>query len=231
MTHHTGWGVTAAAILILALPAGAARAGETGTWSGVYGGLHLGYGAGRDDVTEVNGPRAYFRDTRGVLGGAQLGWQKQIDRLVAGIELELGHLGQSGDESRADAGGTVTTSIDLGAYATLAGRVGYVPAPEWLVFARAGLAIAALDATITQTCPAGGCGLTPSRASTRDYTWGGVFGGGIERAFATRWSARVEYQYMLFVRELALPDNADPGPGWNHDIDLHVLKLGLNYRF
>lgn len=229
MTHHARR--LATALLILAVSAGAARAGEAGSWSGVYGGLHFGYGAGRDDVNEVNGPRAYFPDTRGILGGVQLGWQKQINRLVLGVESELGHLGQSGDESRAASGGTVATSIDLGAYATLAGRVGYVPAPDWLVFARAGLAIASLDATTTQTCPSGGCGLTPSSASTRDYTWGGVFGGGVERAVAARWSARIEYQYMLFVRELALPDNGGPGPGWNHDIDLHLLKIGLTYRF
>jgi hypothetical protein len=34
---------------------------------------------------------------------------------------------------------------------------------------------------------------------------------------------------MSLRKELALP--AIDGPGWNNQVDVHALKLGLSYRF
>ena len=146
------------------------------------------------------------------------------DRLVGGFEVEVGDLGQSGNTARSDGFATVSSSIDLGAYATFSGRLGVLVERDWLLYGRAGITVAELDARVTETA-------TPSRSSTQDSTWGYTFGAGVERALSPQWSVRVEYQYTDFRTELALPDNGGPGPGWNHDADLHAIKLGLNMHF
>ncbi|MGQ3074938.1 MAG: outer membrane protein [Ferrovibrionaceae bacterium] len=212
------------AALLLNWPAGAAD------WSGFYGGVHLGYGAGRDQISEVNGQRRYYADTRGAPVGLQVGWQRQFSQIVAGGEFEGGYLGQSGTVSRGDANGSVASHIRLGAYATLAARLGWAPVNDWLIYGRAGLTLAALDAGTVQQCGPAACSLSPSSSSTGDLAKGVVLGGGVEHRFASRWSGRVEYQYLNFRRELAMPDGTS-GPAWNHEIDTHLIKLGVNYRF
>lgn len=213
------------ALSIASAPAWADGQSHDAAMSGFYAGINLGYGGGQDAVTEINGPRFYFPDTRGVIAGAQVGWQKQLDdRLVGGFEVEVGDLGQSGNTARSDGFATVSSSIDLGAYATFSGRLGVLVERDWLLYGRAGITVAELDARVTETA-------TPSRSSTQDSTWGYTFGAGVERALSPQWSVRVEYQYTDFRTELALPDNGGPGPGWNHDADLHAIKLGLNMHF
>lgn len=216
--------------LLVLLPATAH--GEPGSWSGGYAGLSLGYGGGRDRVSEVNGPRTYFADTRGVLGSLQVGWQRQFaTQWLAGVEVEGGHLGQSGNSSRTDAGSEVRSDAKLEGYGAVSGRVGYIAQPDWLAFGRAGVALAGVSARTTQSCPSTACTLMPASAATRDHTVGLTLGAGVEHAFTNRWVGRIEYQYMRFREELALPEGGAPGPGWHHTLDLHALKVGLNYRF
>lgn len=201
------------------------------SWAGIYGGGDLGYGAGRDDVREIGGSRSYYPDLDGLSGDMHLGWQSQRGAWLWGGEVEAGYLGQSGSLSRSDSGGIVTSEAELGLYGALSGRLGYV-ASSWLLYIRAGFAVAGLDASTTQNCPSGPCGLAASRAETSEQTWGYLFGAGVERKLGGddgRWSWRAEYQYITFRDELALP--AGTGPGWTHDLDLHMLKLGVNYSF
>ncbi|MCQ4190607.1 outer membrane protein [Methylocystis suflitae] len=54
---------------------------------------------------------------------------------------------------------------------------------------------------------------------------GWTAGGGVEWAFAPKWSAKVEY---LYVR---LSQNEDFGPRRHGDQGFHVVRAGLNYRF
>jgi outer membrane immunogenic protein len=214
-----------ALLALCVLPGSTASAAE---WSGVYAGLSTGYGSGRDSVSEINGPRAYQADPEGFQGGVHVGWLRQFDRFVGGFEVEGGYLGQSGETARQDAGGTVRSSTDIGAYGLLSGRAGVLVHPDWLVFGTAGVTLASLDATTTQSCTGSPCGVTPGSASTRDRTWGFTFGGGVERAVSERWRGRIEYRYTDFRRELALPA---AGTGWNHDLDNHALRLSIERRF
>lgn len=197
-------------------------------WSGPYAGVHLGYGGGRVEATEINGPRAYGADTGGGIVGLHFGWRRPVGDFVLGAELEAGTLGQSGDTARGDDSGRVTLESSLGAYASLSGLGGYRVTPDWLLFGRAGVTLAAVDTRVAQTCAGAACTLSPSEARPRDYAWGYLVGAGVEHRFAERWSGRLEYQYTDFRHELALPSQ---GPGWSFDKDLHALKLSLNRRF
>jgi opacity protein-like surface antigen len=200
--------------------------------SGFYAGINLGYGAGEDEVTEINGPRIYFPDTGNVVGGVLVGWQTNFDKIVAGVELEGGLLGQSGDIERSDAFAHVQSTIDYDAYATLSGRLGVRLGDEWTVYGRLGVTVAELEARTFESCPTPDpCAFTPSVATTQDSTWGYTIGAGVERQLSRQWSIRLEYQYTDFREELALPDGGGPGPGWTHDIDLHAVKAGLNFHF
>jgi outer membrane immunogenic protein len=203
-------------------------------WSGVYLGANLGYAAGDDEAREINGPRNYIANFDGVVGGISIGWQRQRQSWVTGLELEAGYLGLGSTVQRDVTGGFITSGADLGAYAALSGRLGYLIAPSWLVFARAGVVAADLNARTRQTCTGpnlcGGAQSTPvSSADASSPTWGLLLGAGVEHQLAGRWTGRLEYQFMDFRDELALP--AVDGPGWHHDINVHAVKFGLSYRF
>ena len=66
-----------------------------------------------------------------------------------------------------------------------------------------------------------------SRAQTHP---GWTAGAGVEFAAGGNWTAKLEYDYIdLARRTYALGDFGLPN--LNVDPDIHVVKLGLNYRF
>jgi opacity protein-like surface antigen len=203
-------------------------------WTGPYAGVSLSYGAGDDEASEINGPRFYIADFSGIGGSAHFGWQYQFQNLVAGLEGEVGYLDLGSEVTRDVAGGLITSGADLGAYATVTGRLGLVVHNDWLLYGRAGLAFAQIEATTAQTCSGpdlcGGAQSTAvSYAQTQDESFALVLGAGVERRLGSLWSGRIEYQFMDFRDELALPPV--DGPGWDHDVDVHAVKLGLSRRF
>jgi outer membrane immunogenic protein len=153
---------------------------------------------------------------------------------VAGVELEAGYLDLGATVQRDVTGGYVTSGADLGAFAALSGRLGVVMGGSWLAYGRAGLVVAQMQGTTAQTCTGvdlcGGAQSTPvSSATTRDVSFGFLLGAGVEYKLTEHWNGRLEYQFMSLRKELALP--AIDGPGWNNQVDVHALKLGLSYRF
>lgn len=231
----------------IAAPAGAADLGAAPTpvtaprlpadvfgWTGPYAGLFAGYAGGALATDEVNGPRRYQGDSHGFVGGAVLGYQVSMHRYVFGIEAEIGHLGAETSVNRSVTGGAVAFDSRLGVYGALAARGGYLVTPDLLVFGRAGVVAAQNDTATTQRCDATPyCGGTQSEAERRAeadaVTWGGLVGVGVEKAFVGGWSARLDYSYLRFRDELALPPV--DGPGWRSDADAHTLRIGVSRRF
>jgi opacity protein-like surface antigen len=212
---------------VMTITAGTAAAGD---WSQLYAGAHLGYGRGQDHATVIDSNRAYFPGTDGPLGGAQIGWMHQWERFVGGLQLDLGHLGQSSHHTNSDFAGKVELKSSIGAFGALTGQVGIVVDQHWLIVARGGLAFAQIDVATVQSCPdPASCLFTPSTASNESVALGVTAAAGAEYAFTPRWAARLEYQYFNFDKQLALPDG--PGEGWNHDLDLHTVRFSVNYRF
>jgi outer membrane immunogenic protein len=176
-------------------------------WSGFYLGGHLGYAWSSDKVTDTNGTSLY-PDPDGFLGGVQAGYNWQFDRWVLGIE---------GDWSWSDADGSATdnTLVVLEGkhkwYATLTGRAGYAW-DNWLWYVKGGAAWADTEYSIVSMI--GG-----------DYTRSGwTVGGGVEWGFAPQWSTKLEYNYLDFGKE-------DYFEGLDGDTQVHLVKLGVNYRF
>jgi outer membrane immunogenic protein len=116
-----------AGIVTMAIPATAADKGPryapppppspppfSSIWQGLYGGVHLGFGDSGDES--------------GVIGGVQLGYNWQANRIVYGLE---------GDLSLADIETNHGDSIDwLG---SVRGRLGYLIDPRLLAYATAGI--------------------------------------------------------------------------------------------
>src|SRR5882672_3585829 len=112
-------------------------------WSGVYVGVHAGYGDGMTDWND----QGFDFAPRGFLGGGQVGINKQIASLVFVLELD-GSWANFNLSQKVSIGGpavgfqesfAVTSKID--GFLTLAGRAG-LAADRWFVYAKGGLAFA-----------------------------------------------------------------------------------------
>jgi len=222
------------ALVVASLAAPIAPPAAAGDWSGPYAGVSLGYAAGDDEAQEINGPRTYIPDFSGFIGSAHIGWQRQFQNIVAGVEVEAGYLDLGSDVTRDVTGGSITSGADLGAYGTLTGRLGLVIHSDWLLYGRAGVAFAKLDGKTVQTCTgadlcAGAQSTAVSSAETDDTSFGLVLGGGIERQLGDNWTGRIDYQFINFRDELALPPI--DGPGWEHEVDVHAIKVGISRKF
>jgi outer membrane immunogenic protein len=218
-------------------------------WTGFYIGVNAGYGWGEIDDRAVPLPQPGFgadpfsvsSKPDGFIGGIQLGYNWQTGSFVWGVEadfqgstldettvvapLTLGGVPMAGWNSR------VTTELDwLG---TIRGRLGVTVMPELLAYVTGGFAYG--DVTVssrTTFTPAPPFTYVGSGSSTET---GWTVGGGLEYGFGN-WSAKVEYLYVSLSApsHVALPLAANPPFRLRHsvgDLDLNIVRLGLNYRF
>jgi outer membrane immunogenic protein len=209
-------------------------------WSGIYAGVHAGYGGGMSDLP--------FSSTdfvgRGFLGGAQVGINKQIASFVFGLELDGSWADLKGSQTVANGGPGVgflisqqaTSKID--SLATLAGRAG-LAADRWFVFAKGGLAYAheklSLNASQTTFPPGASLGIA---ASGNESRFAPMVGFGAEYALGGNWSVKGEYDYIYLgirnpVLQGTLTTNGVAAPlALTAQIDqaIHVAKVGVNYR-
>jgi outer membrane immunogenic protein len=173
----------------------------------------------------------------GFTGGVQLGYNWQMGSWVFGIEGDFNAL--TGDSTLARAGvtpgGTAVTlshNFDPNWLATVRGRIGYA----WdrhLIYFTGGVAILDADFATTFTTPALG-GATVLRGDDTKVGW--TIGGGWEWAWTGRWSTKVEYLYADFETFNNAGTVITPGGFANPmantaDVDIHLVRVGLNYRF
>ncbi len=177
-------------------------------WTGFYIGGHLGGAWSSESATIVGTGATGGLDPSGFLAGGQLGFNWQNGNWVLGIE---------GDMSWTNADGSTTlpagiVAADHNWYATATGRVGYA----WnnlLAYVKGGAAWMDADYSLA--------GVT-----TGDTRTGWTVGTGLEWGLGNNWSAKVEYNYMDFGNDrFTLPVATD------FDSQVHVVKLGFNYRF
>jgi outer membrane immunogenic protein len=180
-------------------------------WSGLYVGGHLGYLWGRTHVDDDGVTAERNARTDGIVGGAMIGYNWQVERAVFGLEGDFGWTNARGVGTGPDDGGTGGTTGGTGGTTTdpvlipiitrapnhydvrwtshVRGRVGYA-FDNWLVFAAGGFAAADLnfqEGAIT-------INFVPAPNSGGKY-YGWSVGGGIEWAFTRNLFARVEYLY------------------------------------
>jgi outer membrane immunogenic protein len=248
--------ISCAAAAVAYLIASAASAADLGTapygktpdfivpvydWSGGYVGVNVGYGLGRSADTSGLGAPILFSDTirsnmNGVLGGAQIGYNSQMQNWVVGLEADFQGTGQRSTHSLTCPAGMCTaaaltdaTRQQLDFFGTVRVRAGFSIVPTVLLYGTAGIAYGQVDSDTNL--------LGATRA--QNYNPGWTAGGGIEAAIGGGWSARVEYLYLdlgrvsnTFNSAIFTAGGGPPLVGsFSSRITDSIVRGGLNYKF
>lgn len=184
------------------------------TWSGFYAGLHAGYAFGDSNWTNNVVPVSTGDfDVSGAMVGGTLGYNYQTGWAVLGVEADVAWSGVEG---------STFTNCPLGCetknswFGTARGRIGYA-FDRFMPYLTGGAAFGDIQAT------AAGFG------GTKKTQFGWTAGGGIEYAFVSNWSAKLEYLYV----DLGSVDcpAAACGGAVETTLKLNVVRAGLNYKF
>lgn len=209
------------------LPVKAAPPVAAPLWTAFYIGAHGGWGQGRSRL-EDPGFLSYGRDplyvnSRGSLAGVQLGADWQFGNLVVGGEIDASWSSIKGsltDPAAFVQPVTAGLSAEYKALATGTGRVGYAFG-NLLGYAKGGVAWANIDYRAGIN--------TPFPVIVDHQRTGLTAGAGLEYLVMKNLSVRAEYDYVYFGAA-AIGANCFRVP-CNIDHELHLVKLGLNWRF
>ena len=262
------------ASVVLALAAGSAFAADlpsrkapilppppapTFTWTGLYGGVNIGYGFGNSN--SETGSLGYIgagaplgsawsvpQDLSGVLGGGQVGYNYQFSPwLVVGLEADIQasdvHSTVNAVNALPDFGGHVqsvnsTKSVDW--FGTVRGRIGFTPfMPNLLIFGSGGFAYGGVVHNASFADNFAGGGFAVGSANYDDTKVGWTAGGGIEWSPTQfpAFSVKVEYLYVDLGSTNLNTVSVVSTPGFpfaaNHNspTQFHVVRAGLNWHF
>jgi outer membrane immunogenic protein len=183
------------------------------TWQGFYIGINGGYGWSNATITGPGGSSTV--NPNGGLLGTTVGYNFQAgSNFVAGIEGDLDYSWMR------DTNGAVAPcpacEIRNNYIATARGRLGYAW-DRWLPYVTGGAAFGDIQ---TKT-PAGGS------QATNKVGW--AVGGGLEYAFASPWSAKIEYIYT----DLGSANCDAAHCGASTDVSFHAstVRVGINYHY
>jgi len=192
------------------------------SWTGFYVGAHVGWGSARSSYRDNTG--TFFNQSltsNGVFGGAQVGYNWQINQFVLGVEGDVSAGGISKRVTDTTVGSptigdSYRTSVPfLGSLRVRAG----VAFDRALIYATGGLGVA----TFSDKYFDSSLNATLSSSSTRvGYT----VGGGLEYAFTPNWTAKIEYLYYGFGDRSNVFTAND-----RFSQNIHTVKVGLNYLF
>lgn len=233
------------------------------SWTGFYVGLNAGYGWGSgstdfvalDPIIFIRAqavgslPMSLSPRMNGFVGGGQIGYNRQFNRVVVGLEADIAYSGMKGDNTRSvgfilfNPPMTTTQTNKVTWLGTVRPRLGWLWTPSLLIYASGGLAYGGVKASTDISvdpafgpCPAanGFCS-TGSLSKTRV---GWTVGGGVEAFIGTNWSARIDYLYFDLGREsYPIISTATFGLGGTEVMRAdarfngHIVRLGLNYKF
>ena len=215
------------------------------TWTSCYGGVHVGGGTFRRDVTDpvqlaqdsvlgagtTVGVTTTNINATGFLAGAQIGCDYQLySHLVLGVEGAV-------------SGSTLKSSATIGFPAGFPGDQGAVNAKtDFLpsITARFGVALDRVLLYVKggvawagdQTNVIGSVAGTPFSFQGLDTRTGFTAGGGVDWAFSGPWSVNVEYDYYGFGHgNVFMTDSVN---GFTGLVDtkqsIQVVKVGLNFH-
>jgi outer membrane immunogenic protein len=183
------------------------------TWSGFYVGLNAGYGFGTSSWSGGGLGTGGF-STNGWLIGGTLGYNLQTGNWVWGLETDLDWSGIKTDGNCSRGSNCEVKNDWLG---TTRLRLG-LAMDRWMPYLTGGAAYGGVKADVNGN---------PGSSDTR---FGWTVGGGVEYAFASPWTAKLEY---LFVDLGNFDCGSRCGGGQPDNVNFHshIVRAGLNYRF
>jgi outer membrane immunogenic protein len=224
-------------------------AAPVANWSGLYIGGNFGYGWG-DGKTSLSplptpaifddlGLTTFNTDPKGVIGGAQVGYNWQTDSIITGVEADFQGSGIKGsvplatfvDPSGHVPGEFAASSQKLAWFGTVRGRLGVAVTPNFLLYATGGLAYGQIDASANThfVSPFN----FPASVSRTNVGW--TAGAGAEWMFARNWSAKLEYLYFDLGKVSAIGNPIPAIPplqvGYTWKTQQNLVRAGVNYHF
>ncbi|MDR2220432.1 MAG: porin family protein [Methylobacillus sp.] len=240
-----------------------ANAADSDDWTGFHIGGNIGYGWFDSDVKTAFLPGTFASsyslpnkslDVDGPLAGVQLGYDWQFGQnrdYVLGVEVDFNwsdmHDSRSGGPlafgdgtfPAADDGSRYSVSTDIDWLSTARLRAGFLPKPNWLIYATGGLAVGEVKNKAMARLGGGNAAIYANSSSETRTGW--TLGAGTEWKFASQWSAKLEYLYFdlgddkLTANRVNSPAGGDPDPDrrvrTRYDLDGHILRVGVNYHF
>jgi outer membrane immunogenic protein len=211
-------------------------------WSGTYIGGILGGGWATNDVSDpglgivgalLGVPVVQTTKSNGFIGGAEVGTNYQIGKLVVGLEADWTGGDIKGTSSSNFAAGLINRSIGANTTwtGTVATRIG-IAHDNWLVYGKAGSAFE--HTNFTDNWTAVGLPLFSGTGSSTRTGW--MTGAGVEWAFASNWSVKAEYNYLDFGTHAETINGTLVGVvpasfGIQNEQHINQVKVGLNWRF
>jgi outer membrane immunogenic protein len=205
------------------------------SWTGFYLGGNIGGAWARRDVTDTFfGVNFNPGNNNGVfIGGGQLGYNWQVGYAVLGIEAEFDGAANNNNTGTVfiPTVGSLQVTSNNRWITTLAARFGLTNGP-WLFYGKVGGGwVGSDDFTVTNLST--GSLITLSNNNNSNSGW--LVGAGIEWAFSSNWSAKVEYDYLaLDDRTFTVPAGSPFLAGdtfTQSNRNVQMLKVGANYRF
>ena len=181
-------------------------------WTGWYAGINGGYGWGDSEWTSGPTSTGNF-DVSGGLLGATLGYNYQTGAFVWGLETDLAWSNIKGatDATNVFCASCETSNSWLG---TFRGRFGYA-FDRWLPYFTAGLAYGDVKAS-------------SALGSDSSMQTGWTAGVGLEYAFMSNWTAKLEYLFVDLGSGDCIAACGAPG---EVKFTTNIVRLGLNYKF
>jgi outer membrane immunogenic protein len=184
------------------------------SWTGFYLGINGGYGWGEDSDWTLGGNLLGTGRTTGGLVGGQIGYNWQMGSLVFGIQGDgdwsrikgTAHNNITGAPDNRCWGGnsdqTAECTSNIKAMGNLTARIGFLPAPNTLIYGKAGINWSSMDLSVNNVVDllGGTCGPVGTRApgySTNNQLRTGLTAGvGIEQRVYQKVSVFGEYNVV-----------------------------------
>jgi len=210
------------------------------TWSGLYVGAQVGYAWASEKASIQNpgGPQGlafvppaalipYTIGPSGVIGGAHVGYNIQVNQWVVGVEANVDGTSLSKTQFIGVPplyGGTAKTTTAL--QGSIRGRLG-VAWDRLLIYGTGGVAFAGVS-NFYNTAVFGGNVETISKTRT-----GWTVGGGVAYALTNNWSVGVEYRYSDFGNYIDYSGRGTflPLSQLNHHLTENQVQGRLTYKF
>jgi outer membrane immunogenic protein len=211
-----------------------AAAPQAWSWTGCYAGVNAGDAWRGNSVFDPQADVGAGGDTSNAFaGGGQIGCDYQAAAWVFGLQSTVDWTALNGHHLYPGSA-TETLANKTNWFATETARLGYLIAPQWLIYVKGGVAETRFrytddDPSVSATSPYWGS------ASAEQTGW--VIGGGGEYAFARNWSLFAEYDYADFGRSnltfsYVAPNPANATPyAYRETNNLQTVLVGLNFRF
>ncbi len=201
-------------------PAPPVPARATSPFAGPYVGGSIGYAFNGNDQVGESLNDVYIADfgtlgNEGFFGGVHAGYRHVYNRFVFGAEVGA-DLSDIGSSVTVDG---VQSTMSFDHLLTAKGQLGYLAAPNLMVYGTAGVAHADINYSIIGM----GSGLTSNDSRT-----GYLVGGGVEYLMTEDWSVRGEYTYTNFGK---YHPSDEAGYSTAATPDFHAVRLGVNFNF